>query len=200
MKKPTTKITAKTKSTKKAAPAPSKRAAATPISRARLAPAPSKRAVPGRAKEIDVKTAVRKEATILKATEDLVRVNRLRLVARALDARISQDDLAASLDISQASVSRIAALIQSDPSVLDESPTEIIGLRATGQIDSATMMKRLTAHAYSPGQHDPTGGDGYIRGTWREIERALGRGLLSNAEYEQIARKAPVAKPVRAAW
>jgi len=36
-------------------------------------------------------------------------------------------------------------------------------------------------------QYDPTGGDGFIRGEWRQVESALLAGLITDEEYERIA-------------
>jgi hypothetical protein len=36
-------------------------------------------------------------------------------------------------------------------------------------------------------QYDPTGGDGFIRGEWRQVENALLAGLITDEEYERIA-------------
>jgi len=38
-------------------------------------------------------------------------------------------------------------------------------------------------------QYDPTGGDGFIRGEWRQVESALLAELITDEEYEQIARE-----------
>ena len=38
-------------------------------------------------------------------------------------------------------------------------------------------------------QYDPTGGDGFIRGEWRQVESALLAGLITDEEYERIARE-----------
>ena len=35
--------------------------------------------------------------------------------------------------------------------------------------------------------YDPTGGDGFIRGEWRQVESALLSGLITDEEYERIA-------------
>src|SRR5689334_18722842 len=63
----------------------------------------------------------------------------MRLVARALAAKVSREALAASLGISQATVSRLARRINADPAILDETPGEIIEKRAVGVIDDVTM-------------------------------------------------------------
>ncbi len=77
-----------------------------------------------------------------------------------------------------------------NPSVLEPGPTETINLRTAGLIDTDTMMETLIAYSYEPGRYDPTGGDGFIRGSWRQIEDALAAGLITNEEYERVAREA----------
>ena len=61
-----------------------------------------------------------------------------------------------------------------------------------------TTMNMLLSYAYTPGRHDPTGGGGFVRGDWRQIENALIAGLITDEEYERIAREAPTAKPTSA--
>ena len=146
---------------------------------------------------VDPKVVFQEHARTLKAQEDLLRLSKLRLVAEGVKIT-SQDKVAASLGISQATVHRLVNKIRNDPAALEETPTEIIDRRAVGAIDDDEMMAALLVRSYSHGRHDPTGGDGYIRGTWSEIERALGKGLLSDEEYERLAREAPRAKSARA--
>lgn len=56
------------------------------------------------------------------------------------------------------------------------------------------FSKKDKGYAITPGCYDPTGGDGFVRGDWRQIENALIAGLITDEEYERIAREAPTAK------
>lgn len=143
------------------------------------------------------KGAVIDAAKVVRAQKELLRLSELRLVHQAARSRTSQDALAVLLGTSQPTVSRLSKQIALDPSILEPSPSEIINLRAVGQIDAEEMMEALMTYTYSAGQYDPTSGDGFIRGAWRQMEDALTAGLISDDEYERIARGAPVAKAAR---
>lgn len=68
--------------------------------------------------------------------------------------------------------------------------------RQRGQISTEEMMAELT-HPYSAHQYDPTGGDGFIPGTWRQIEDLFLESLITDEEYNQLARKCPIGPPMR---
>jgi len=131
------------------------------------------------------------EPSILRARADLDQVRRMRLVARGLEAGFSQAQIAGELGLSQPTVSRMARQIRSSGGrVLAETATEIINERTAGEIDDETMMARLFERTYTSGRHDPSGGDGYLRGTWDELADAAGRRLLSREEYNSLVFKA----------
>ena len=53
----------------------------------------------------------------------------------------------------------------------------------------ARLLGMLASIRYTMGVADPTGGDGYLRGTWADIERALAEGRLTGDEYNHIASR-----------
>ena len=69
-----------------------------------------------------------------------------------------------------------------------DEPAGLIQRAADGHMSREVMMDRLTALRYTHGEYDPTGGDGYQRGTWDTIEAAVGRELLTNDEYDHLRR------------
>ena len=142
---------------------------------------------------------VRDAAKVIRARKELNRVDEMRLIHQAVKAKTSQDDIAALLGTSQPTISRISHQIEKTPSLLHQSPSEIINQRVVGDIDTETMMETLIAYAYSPAGYDPAGSDGFIRGEWRQVENALTAGLITDQEYEHVAREASTAKPERAA-
>ncbi len=144
------------------------------------------------------KDAVRDAARVLRAQRELNQLAERRLIYQAGRAKTSQSAIAALLGTSQPTVSRIVRQIEQDPSLLAPSPNELIYRRAVGQIDTATMMKGLVSYEYRSGQYDPSGGDAYLRGDWRQIENGLAGGLITDEEYEEIAREAPSAKSASA--
>ena len=127
------------------------------------------------------------EPARLLAREDLLRRARLRLVARALELGASHQVIADALGVPQPTVHRMARQIENDPRALETTATEIIGLATVGEITRGEMMRRLSTLPLTYGAYDPTGGEGYIRGSWDEIEAAVGRGLLSDQEFAQLA-------------
>jgi len=67
------------------------------------------------------------------------------------------------------------------------------GGRVTGEAmdDASRLLGVLASIRYTSGVQDPTGGDGYMRGTWDDIERAFSEGRLTGEEYQVIASSAP---------
>lgn len=94
--------------------------------------------------------------------------------------------------VSQATVQRILHRINEDPSLLEETPAEVIDRRAAGLISDATMMDRLLHRKYSFG-HVPSIGDvatdAYVPGDWDQIEMAYYRDLLSEQEFDQLMER-----------
>lgn len=153
----------------------------------------------GRSKRAPSADEVSEAARVVRAQKDLLDLVVLRLIHQAARARTSQSAIAALLGTSQPTVSRIAKQIEQNPSILEPSPSEVINRRAVGQVDTDAMMTALLSYTYAPGQYDPTGGDGFLRGDWRQVEDALVAGLISDEEYERVAREAPAGTFARAA-
>lgn len=68
-------------------------------------------------------------------------------------------------------------------------PLEVIAQRQVGEIDTATMIKTLLTMSMRPGTgdaHNPWS-DGVAPGDWAEVGDAVGRGWLTNEEYETVA-------------
>lgn len=147
--------------------------------------------------EVPSKREVSEAAKVVRAQKELLHVAELRLVDQAARSKTSQAALAGLLGTSQPTISRLVKQIAQDPSVLEPCPTETINLRTAGLIDTDTMMEALIAYSYEPGRYDPTGSDGFVRGSWRQIEDALTAGLITDEEYERVAREAPIAEVVR---
>ncbi|PQM45001.1 hypothetical protein C1Y40_04840 [Mycobacterium talmoniae] len=91
---------------------------------------------------------------------------------------------------SQATVQRILRRLTEDPSLLAETPAEIIDRRAAGLIGTEEMMETLLKWDYSFGSvvHiDGVATDAYTTGDWDAIEMAFYRGLLSDDEFQALA-------------
>ena len=73
---------------------------------------------------------------------------------------------------------------------MDRKPERaLIESYAAGDITRDDMIAQL-AEVAVPAQSDPTGGDGYIRGTRDTIERAVGEGLLGEEDWNAIVEAA----------
>ncbi len=93
---------------------------------------------------------------------------------------------------SQATVQRILRRLSNDPSLLEETPAEVIDRRAAGLIDSDYMMDRLLNWTYSFGDVPSIEGvatDAYISGDWDEIEVAYYQNRLSDQEFDQLMER-----------
>ena len=93
---------------------------------------------------------------------------------------------------SQATVQRILRRLTEEPSLLDETPAEIIDRRTAGMIDDDDMMERLLNWKYSFGgvvRIDGIATDAYTTGDWDDIEMAFYRGLLSDEEFQALAER-----------
>lgn len=145
------------------------------------------------------KDEVTDAAKLVRAHKELLRLAELRLVHQAKRAGMSQDTVAALLGTSQPTISRIAKQIAQDPSMLELRPSEVINQRTVGQIDTGTVLSALMTYTYRPGSYNPAGGDGYLRGDWLQIENALATGLITDEEYDHVAREASTPRSARAA-
>lgn len=125
----------------------------------------------------------------LRARARLDRLEQMRLVADAIDANAVQDSIASELGISQATVSRMVRQIRADRTILGVAPIETIYRRAAQEITTEEMMASLNGATFTLGTFDPTGGDGYLRGTWDQIATALVEGFISEGEYNLLARQ-----------
>lgn len=93
---------------------------------------------------------------------------------------------------SQATVQRILRRLTENPSLLDETPAEIIDRRTAGIIDDRDMMERLMNWKYSFGgvvRIDDVATDAYTTGDWDDIEMAFYRGLLNDDEFQTLATR-----------
>ena len=116
-----------------------------------------------------------------------------RLIVKAVQAGHSQTLIAKLIGVSQPQVSRtIAAVKQSNDGVLavePESALDIIDMRDAGEIDTAQMLKTLSALDYTEGyvpKWDGVATDAYVRGSWDDIEYAYQQDKLTFEEYSEL--------------
>lgn len=125
------------------------------------------------------------------------RINERRL-ARAIyqaanHAGLSQREISDNVGIhSQATIQRILHRLTKNPSLLDETPAEIIDHRTVEVISDHDMMERLMNWTYSFGgveRLEDVATDAYTPGDWDDIEMAFYRGLLSHDEFQTLATR-----------
>jgi hypothetical protein len=111
----------------------------------------------------------------------------------AHDVGVSQRQISEVVgSLSQATVQRILIRIKEDPSLLEETPAEVIDRRTAGVINDEAMMDNLLHRTYSFGHVPSIDGiatDAYIPGDWDEIETAYYRDLLSEQEFDQLMER-----------
>ncbi|SHU63617.1 Uncharacterised protein [Mycobacteroides abscessus subsp. abscessus] len=111
----------------------------------------------------------------------------------AQDAGVSQRQISDIVGVhSQATIQRILRRFTDDPSLLKQTPAEIIDRRAAEMITSRQMMTKLLRWTYSFGAVARINGvatDAYTTGDWDGIELAYYRGLLSDNEFHTLAAR-----------
>lgn len=119
---------------------------------------------------------------------------RRAIVAAALAGR-PQTVIAALLGVSQPHVSRtVAAVKRENNGALRVAPLSVLDIvdeRDAGEIDTETMIGRLSAIDYTDGHVPDMNGvptDAYVRGSWDDIELAYQQDKLTYEEYEQLFR------------
>lgn len=111
----------------------------------------------------------------------------------ARDGGLSQRQISDIVGIySQATIQRILRRFTEDPSLLEETPAEVIDRRAAEMITGRQMMAKLLHWKYSFGAVARVKGvatDAYTAGDWDEVEMAYYRGLLSDNEFRKLASR-----------
>lgn len=136
------------------------------------------------------------------AIEDLAaeaarqRVSERELVRKVYRAAsyngLSQRQISDILQRSQATVQRTLRRVTDDPSLLDETPAEVIDRRTSGMISDDEMMERLLDWRYTFGGVVRIRGvatDAYTTGDWDDIEMAYYRGQLTDEEFQALASR-----------
>lgn len=130
----------------------------------------------------------------LQARADLERIRYLRRVAQLVTEGHTHESIARSLDISASLANRLERQIRSGVPVDEATPAEVINAHVAGEIDERAMLDQLLAMQFSLGTFDPTGGTGYVSGSWDEVQSAAARGLLTPAQYDELAARATFVK------
>ena len=120
------------------------------------------------------------------AKRNLVEIERIRVVAAASQSGMRQREIADLLDTSQPDIHRVLRRVNSGSGIPGVSPNEIVMRATVGEISRQEMLDTLRNMDYSVGQSDPTGGDGYLAGSWDQVKRLVGKHFVTESEYESL--------------
>src|SRR3712207_90178 len=104
---------------------------------------------------------------VLRARRALREFDTVRLIRTALSQGVSQADIAKALELSQATVSRLAARAESTGQAVSPTVDEIIDRAVAGEIDRGEMLRELGSLPISHRRH--AGGAG---SAWAALRRA----------------------------
>lgn len=89
-------------------------------------------------------------------------------------------------------IQRILRRFNANPSLLHQTPSELIDRRAAGLVTDAQTMNMLLGWNYTFGAVARVKGvatDGYETGDWEDIELAYYRNLISDNEFQQLTAR-----------
>lgn len=127
------------------------------------------------------------DRAVAEAAAHLERLALIRRVAADLAEGKSAEQIADRLGWTLAEVQRVARQVRAGLPVNEVAPIEVIARYVVGEVNEAEMLAALRGMPLTLGCHDPTGGDGYLRGSWDEVATAVGRGWLTDEQYEALA-------------
>lgn len=114
-----------------------------------------------------------------------------RAIVRAFRDGMPESQIGAIVGTyTETAIQRIIRACSEDPSLLAESPAEVIDQRAAGFIGDTEMMDRLLTWPYSLGHTvtiDGIATDAYAGGDWDGVERAYYCGLVSDSELARLS-------------
>lgn len=141
------------------------------------------------------------QAALSRINFDLAQLDYRRALKHLEQRGHSQPQMARVLGISQPAVNSALKTARKVPEAMPgfsgASPYEICQRYALGKIDRAQLIDELTRWEYTPVAEpdwleDIVPGPG--PGSWFEVERALGEGLIDGSTYEEVLeRKFPSA-------
>lgn len=124
------------------------------------------------------------------AIGELNRVDRLRACAKASESGLGQADIAMRLGVSQPEVHRMLRKIKNFPSLLRETPREVILQFHAEKINHEQMMQTLRLWPYTFGKSaEPENPESELmRGSWDDITDAFHRDLIDVGDYEELVQ------------
>ncbi|WP_407727529.1 helix-turn-helix domain-containing protein (plasmid) [Rhodococcoides fascians] len=115
--------------------------------------------------------------------------SRLRAVHLAHSAGLSQREIHAHLEASQSTIHRMLRTLAVNPTLLEETPAEVIDRRAAGLITTEHMMAVLADWKFTFGRVpviDGAATDAYVSGTWDQVRQAYFQRRLTKEEFGEL--------------
>lgn len=142
------------------------------------------------------------QAALSKINLDVAQLDYRRVLKRLEQHGHSQSDMARVLGISQPAVHSALKTARKAPDAVPgfsgAGPYEICQRYALGELDRARLIDELARWEYTPVPEpdwleDVAPGPG--PGSWFEVERALGEGLIDENTYEAVLQRKPPIVP-----
>lgn len=136
-------------------------------------------------------TNLEKELRAVAARAELVRLEKLRLIAVACESGMSQSTIAGLVGVSQPEVSRIVKRLTLVPEVINYSPLEVAFEYAANKISRDQLLEKLVNFSYSFSRDAEPGNPLGARatGTWDQVTEAYHRGLIEYEDYDTLSRR-----------
>lgn len=139
-----------------------------------------------------VSPSIAAQAELLRARRALGEIDTLRLVQTALSEGVSQADIAETLHVSQATVSRMAAKVAVNARLAEPNVDEIINRAAAHEIDRAEMLRQLRSLRimYAGDRRRPNSGWAALRAARRgnRISQHEGRAMAEDVARRLVGR------------
>lgn len=125
----------------------------------------------------------------LSAQRNLATVQSRRAMHALLARGVPQMQVAKVAGVSQAHVSRTAALLADHPELLEETPEEIVWRHAVGEIHEGEMLRALVDWPFTRGR---VRDDAYEAGTFDQLTTLVAQGFLTEEQFRTIRERATV--------
>ena len=134
-------------------------------------------------------TDAERAAVLRRAREYLARREQMRAAQELVDQGKSEADIATVLQVDAPRARRLLKSIELHGGDLAVTPREQIYRVTVEGGDRSALVEWLSSYPHTFTEYAPEPFDGSIPGTWTQVCVALLTGLLSQAEYDQIAAR-----------
>lgn len=110
----------------------------------------------------------------------------IRAVVAAEGHGLGQKEIADLLFMSESAVRRLQRVVEHSPSVLNETPKELILRACVEQTPRSGLVEQLKTYTYTFGEEAPLPHEGRIPGTWDQVVVAFLEHFLSEEEFFEV--------------